>query len=315
MWVLLLWMGCGALSAAVTPADSVASEAAFATLAIEGLNRQLSGFPAEKVFVRTDRPAYTAGDTLWLKAWVQHASLLTPSSFSVRLCLELIDPSGTVAERKICRIEHGEAIANFVLPEGVEERSLFRIRAYTPRMTYFDPGYRYTFSFPVLSRAAAGEVKVVNNRILPQGAPLWEQPQLTKAQIEKASAEEHERAEAEERAWLEAKEAGSDTRLKEIDLQFLPEGGNWVEGLPCRMAYKALAKDGFGVEMEGKIVDDQGNEWLTFASQRKGMGSFLFTPMAGRTYTAVLFNGQKIALPVPKSAGLTFQFGDRKSVV
>ena len=317
-FVLLFLTVCVSLSAATVPLQlpfaklerpDGSPQSSFATTAIEALHRQLSGFPAEKVFVRTDRAAYTAGDTLWLKAWVQHASLLTPSTFSARLCLELIDPAGTVTERKICRIEHGEAVANFVLPEGVEERSLFRIRAYTPRMSYFDSGYRYTFSFPVLSRAAAGEVKVVNNRILPQGAPLWEQPQLTKAQIEKATAEERERAAAEERAWLAAKEAGRDSRLKEIDLQFLPEGGNWVEGLPCRMAFKALARDGFGVEVEGKIVDNEGNEWLTFASGRKGMGSFLFTPMAGRTYTAVLFNGQKIALPVPKSTGLTFQFG------
>ncbi|MGE4567946.1 MAG: hypothetical protein AB7C90_02030 [Bacteroidales bacterium] len=317
-FVLLFFTVCVSLSAETVPLQLPFAklerpdgnpQSSFATTAIEALHRQLSGFPAEKVFVRTDRAAYTAGDTLWLKAWVAHASLLTPSTFSARLCLELIDPAGTVTERKICRIEHGEAVANFVLPEGVEERSLFRIRAYTPRMSYFDPGYRYTFSFPVLSRAAAGEVKVVNNRILPQGAPLWEQPQLTKRQIENATAEERERAAAEERAWLEAKEAGRDSRLKEIDLQFLPEGGNWVEGLPCRMAFKALARDGFGVEVEGKIVDNEGNEWITFASGRKGMGSFLFTPMAGRTYTAVLFNGQKIALPVPKSTGLTFQFG------
>ncbi len=308
--LLLICIGGMHLFAPLFQSESQCSSSFFASSAIAALQRQFGGFPAEKIFVRTDRSAYTAGDTVWMKAWVQHGSLLTPTTHSARLYIELIDNLSTVIQRKLCRIEYGESSAYFVLPEGVKERSIFRIRAYTPRMVaYFDPGYPYEFRFPVVVRGAPGEIRVADNRIYQVGVPLWEQPQLTKAQIEKVSAAERERAEAEERAWLEAKKAGSRTRLKEIDLQFLPEGGCWVEGLPCRMAFKAVASDGFGIDVEGVVVDDLGNEWISFASQRLGMGSFLLLPMPGRTYTAVLFNGQRIALPAPREEGITLQWG------
>lgn len=103
--------------------ESQCSSSFFASSAIAALQRQFGGFPAEKIFVRTDRSAYTAGDTVWMKAWVQHGSLLTPTTHSARLYIELIDNLSTVIQRKLCRIEYGESSAYFVLPEGVKERN------------------------------------------------------------------------------------------------------------------------------------------------------------------------------------------------
>ena len=100
-----------------------------------------------------------------------------------------------------------------------------------------------------------------------------------------------------------SEESATDSLLF-IDVAFLPEGGNWVEGIPCRMALKALAPDGYGVEVEGEILDQNDSLICPFQSEHLGMGSFLITPHPGKSYTARLFTGQRIELPQPEKSGV-----------
>ncbi len=90
----------------------------------------------------------------------------------------------------------------------------------------------------------------------------------------------------------------------ELDVQFLPEGGKLIEGVANRVAFKALFPDGRSVAVEGTIVDQDGNEATTFASEHKGMGSFLLVPDSGKQYSARLFNDQLIALPAVEKEGV-----------
>ena len=101
-----------------------------------------------------------------------------------------------------------------------------------------------------------------------------------------------------------AESSPADTSLPFIDVAFLPEGGSWVEGIPCRMAFKALATDGYGVEVEGEILDQNDSLVCPFQSEHLGMGSFLITPQPGKSYTARLFTGQRIELPKPVRSGV-----------
>lgn len=73
-----------------------------------------------------------------------------------------------------------------------------------------------------------------------------------------------------------------------IDLQFLPEGGSLVAGLKSTVGFKAIAENGRGVDVEGKIYDMAGNVVGAFKSLHKGIGSFEFIPKAGEKYTAKL---------------------------
>jgi hypothetical protein len=84
-------------------------------------------------------------------------------------------------------------------------------------------------------------------------------------------------------------------RNQNIDLQFLPEGGNLVTGLKSTIGFKAVGEDGKGTPVLGSIVDSKGREVVSFAALHNGMGSFEFVPKPGEIYSA------RISEPVVKS--------------
>ena len=66
-------------------------------------------------------------------------------------------------------------------------------------------------------------------------------------------------------------------------IQFFPEGGNLVNGLPSTIAFKATAPSCSGV-----IIDQNKDTVARFNSHRFAMGHFQFTPARGNTYTALV---------------------------
>lgn len=95
-----------------------------------------------------------------------------------------------------------------------------------------------------------------------------------------------------------------------VDVQFFPEGGRLIEGLPCKVAFKAVSNNGMGENVSGVITDNEGLEVLNFESTYLGMGSFSLNPSAGKIYAAKIkfANGieKTIRLPVAESSGYTF---------
>ncbi|GAA4419075.1 hypothetical protein GCM10023187_53060 [Nibrella viscosa] len=90
-----------------------------------------------------------------------------------------------------------------------------------------------------------------------------------------------------------------------IDLQFLPEGGQWVAGLPARLGIKAVGPDGKGRAISGHILNAQGQAVTSFTTNRFGMGSVELTPLLQQTYVAVVAaDSNRIALPPAKAEGL-----------
>ncbi len=72
------------------------------------------------------------------------------------------------------------------------------------------------------------------------------------------------------------------------DISFLPEGGKILEGVTNLVAFKAIDKNGYGVDVSGSVKDNSGIEAVTFKSDYKGMGIFFFTPEIGKSYNAVI---------------------------
>ncbi|CAN5446915.1 TonB-dependent receptor plug domain-containing protein [soil metagenome] len=86
------------------------------------------------------------------------------------------------------------------------------------------------------------------------------------------------------------------------DIQFFAEGGELIEGVRSKVAFKAIKSDGLGVNVTGTIVDNDGNEVSGFASQHAGMGIFALQPESGKTYKAnvVFADGSKAAFDLPR---------------
>jgi hypothetical protein len=94
---------------------------------------------------------------------------------------------------------------------------------------------------------------------------------------------------------------------RDIDFQFLPEGGTFIEGIKTKMAFKATDQNGVGLDVRGVVSDDLGNTVTEFQSTFNGMGSFFIEPEKGRKYSAILtVTGNKtlkMELPVPAEEG------------
>lgn len=96
--------------------------------------------------------------------------------------------------------------------------------------------------------------------------------------------------------------------FSEADIQFFPEGGDLIENINGKVAFKAVQEKGLGISVKGEISDNSGNIITAFQSQHLGMGTFSLMPEPGKTYKANLTfsNGIKKAVPLPavKSSGI-----------
>ncbi|MBG6235183.1 TonB-dependent SusC/RagA subfamily outer membrane receptor [Pedobacter sp. CAN_A7] len=88
---------------------------------------------------------------------------------------------------------------------------------------------------------------------------------------------------------------------KAIDVQFFPEGGNLVVGLPGKVGIKATAKNGLGKDVSGNIIDQTGQVVTNFKSTYLGMGFFVLNPQPGQSYTAIvnMEDGSEKRIPLP----------------
>ncbi|RWY50985.1 hypothetical protein [Mucilaginibacter gilvus] len=104
--------------------------------------------------------------------------------------------------------------------------------------------------------------------------------------------------------------------LQNIDLQFMPEGGNLVNGISSRVAFKAISEDGLGTAVTGHIVNNSGQQVSSFSTSHNGMGSFILLPKATETYTAKFeLNdaSHSVPLPVVQPSGLSLRVDNLSS--
>jgi hypothetical protein len=101
------------------------------------------------------------------------------------------------------------------------------------------------------------------------------------------------------------------------DVQFFPEGGNLVNGLQSKVAFKVSDKYGRGVDCSGSIVNERGDSIVGFQSLKFGMGNFVFKPEAGHTYKAnIRFTNGLIAskqLPAAFDKGMVMALQENAS--
>lgn len=88
----------------------------------------------------------------------------------------------------------------------------------------------------------------------------------------------------------------------DIDVQFMPEGGDLIMDIEGRIAFKAVNALGKGVEVTGAIINQANDTLAGFTSYHLGMGFFSFKPEPGQQYRIEVRkpNGQFVKYPLPK---------------
>jgi len=247
----------------------------------------------EKIYVQSDRPIYNLYDTIWYKVWVMQAGTLLPTKKSHLVYVDLINEKNVITQSAQYTLKGGSANGQFVLTKVIQDKGLYRIRAYTLWQKNFGNSNYFEKVIPIWGdKLKELESKQFISEINKSGKKIF----YTQGQYRKLLKK------AEEEKLLEAQKKTN--RELELDVQFLPEGGHLIAGITNKVAFKALFPDGRSVEVEGTIVDQDGNEVTTFVSEHKGMGSFQLVPDTGKQYSARLFNDQMIALPVVEKEGV-----------
>jgi hypothetical protein len=224
--------------------------------------------PVEKLFVHLDQPTYSAGETIWLKAYAVDGTRHCPLALSRVAYVEVLDANQKPVAQASLALRQGSGHGSVVLPAQLAS-GRYTVRAYTSWMQNFGP--EYYFQTPI----------VVLNTFSASGASL-------------------------------AKEAPT------YDVQFFPEGGQLVQGLVSRVAFKITDNTGHSVAATGTVADAKGGRAATFSTLKYGMGSFSLVPaQAGAAYTATLqlASGQRLTarLPTAQPRGYVLSLGQENA--
>jgi hypothetical protein len=103
------------------------------------------------------------------------------------------------------------------------------------------------------------------------------------------------------------------------DVQFFPEGGNLVYGMKSKVAFRAVDKDGTGIDFNGAVTDETNNVVAVFKPLKFGIGNFVFTPGGGHQYKATITDAHNRVLsydlPSPHDEGFVMSLIDSTSQV
>ncbi|NOT51345.1 MAG: hypothetical protein HOP10_08730 [Chitinophagaceae bacterium] len=98
-------------------------------------------------------------------------------------------------------------------------------------------------------------------------------------------------------------------------VQFFPESGYLVDGIEMVTGFKATDQWGAPVEVKGIIKSDDGETITSFSSYHDGIGRVIFTPRAGKKYTAEVQTAagpRSYPLPEVKLSGINLDVQDEK---
>jgi len=89
---------------------------------------------------------------------------------------------------------------------------------------------------------------------------------------------------------------------EDVDLQFFPEGGEFVNSLKTALAFKAIDQNGRGIDVEGQIYAKKGALISDFKTSHLGMGKMDFKPAYGEKYYALVKTekGKKLKFNLPE---------------
>lgn len=79
-------------------------------------------------------------------------------------------------------------------------------------------------------------------------------------------------------------------------VSFFPEGGNLVENIPGRVAFRIADQYGRGAECTGVITEDEQDTLVRVNTFNFGMGSFVYTPRPGHHYRSIFRLGDGTAI-------------------
>lgn len=244
--------------------------------------------PQEKVFLHFDNEAYYIGETIWFSAYVVDAGTLLPIAKSRILYVELLTPDGDIIASNKLKLVSGRCYGNLHLisrsetfSEGFSNKinvinalrsGFYEVRAYTREMQNFGEGCYFSRVFPVYDS--------------PETEGDYSQMQFTTTKTVRST-----------ETRKKSKKADN------LNIEFYPEGGNLVEGIETRIAFKATDAHGLPAKITNINIAGQ-----KVPIEHEGMGCFTYTPAPGDERDINIQhegNNHKFKLPKAEKSGYT----------
>ena len=224
-------------------------------------------YPREKVYIHFDNTSYYLDETIWFKAYVVRADRHSLSELSKVLYVELINQEGYIVSSKKLKIEGGQCHDSFYLP-AAGYAGFYEIRAYTRYMLNFSEENYFSRVLPVYDKPkkegdyAPTVSERPNSQRIPLKRPVFKQKDR-------------------------------------ISITFYPEGGNLIQGLKSRVAFKTTGDNGENLIVAGNIVDEKNQVITDIYTEYLGAGAFEFTPGPGKYVAKISYNNRDYTFELP----------------
>jgi hypothetical protein len=239
---------------------------------LDSINRAM---PREKLYLHFDKSTYAQSDTLWFKGYLIDATLNSPAKSGL-IYTEIIDSKGELIASLSMPCQVGLTWGSYVLDPIKFPPGKYLFRAYTNWMQNFGSHYFFKKELTIIATTFEENLAATKNG-----------------------------------SSRNARKKVNDTTTRKIraDLQFLPEGGTWTDGILQKMAFKIVNEQGMGIPVSGEILDSKQNSLIRFTSNKKGMGFFMMKPSASESYSVKVDPRLEIrqSFPKAKSAGVALQ--------
>jgi len=320
--------------------------------ALYGFNKK---YPSEKLYIQTDKTYYKPGESIWYKGFLSNSTDNKPSSVSDVVYIELSDPWGNVVELHEQNIVNGTFDGAFRLSpdrqEGIYKitgytawmknwgKEVFFSKEITVQKV-ITPRLLLKLDFEKRAYGAGDEVvanlKVTDlNNVKTTGSKVKSTVRIGGVEYKTLEAKSQDgkavvrfslpidldtadgilQIVVSEKGVEESISRSIPIVMNKIQLQFFPEGGEFIAGTENKVAFEALNEFGKGADVSGEVVDDRGNIITSFGSYHLGMGAFSFAPDKDRKYYARIItpagNDELRELPAAMDTGYLLSLAEK----
>lgn len=310
---------------------------------VERLQKYLGVYPVEKLHLHFDKPYYAVGDTLWFKTYLYHNDIeYTPSKIAY---VDLINSRDSLIQTLRIPIKNGAGEGFLVLDPQVIKQDNYRFRAYTKWMMNFSMDNFYNKVIPIgdaINKKLSTDIKYTADGNKTKATIQFRDGHGILLGRRKLSWEAIDGWDAFDKGKGETDDMGNVTitfsskekdllkkgrlivkidaetpqvgdfplrnALEDVDMQFFPEGGDLLVDVSKKVAFKAVGTNGKSIRVKGRIIDSKKKTVAEFNDLGTGMGSFMFNPVAGEQYKAIVTlpngNERTFELPATKSDGV-----------
>lgn len=305
------------------------------------INYYTVGGVQEKLYLITDKPFYSAGDTIYFSAFLVNSIYFNQTTDTKFIYVELVDAVGNVVSRLRVMGNAGR-FHNALSLSARMTAGTYTLRAYSKWQTNFDKSLLYSrqieignyiddaihtnvkYKFDGTGRVLA-TVEVTNSKFAPirknvveyslsiDGRNTRHMTQTDDNGVFRFSFRPSKNMADCISMYINANGRKLDRKLQlpsfeeDFSAKFLPEGGNLIAGIEQVIAFSAVGVDGRGVYVDGSIQTKSGEQVCVIRAQHNGMGKFVLKAKLGESYIATLVTKSGVTrsftLPEAKPSG------------